>query len=151
MRGLRTLTAVFALFGAESVAAETFCADVEALSGTGVEHGLALPADIVRGIPSSERAGECRTSRALSGASHVHCSWSFDYRSDAATEVFEGMTAAVTACLGPEATMISDSSVNHPDAYSLRMFDRAGQEFAVSVKDKGALKQTLVFVRVEQR
>jgi hypothetical protein len=46
--------------------------------------------------------------------------------------------------------MATDQSVNHPDAYDLRLFRLDGAEFAVSLKDKGALQQTLVFLRVPQ-
>ncbi len=81
----------------------------------------------------------------------MHCNWSFEYRSDVAGQAFEGLVTALATCLGPEATMTSDSSVNHPDAYDLRMFEQNGQEFAVSYKDKGALQQTLIFVRVQKR
>lgn len=148
---VRILSSAFVFFGAVACAADTFCADVEALAGTSAVQALTLPVELSGTMTLSDRAAECRTSLALSGASHVHCNWSFAYRSDQAEQVFQGLIRAMEACLGPEATMTSDSSVNHPDAYDLRMFDKGGQEFAVSLKDKGALQQTLVFVRVQQR
>jgi len=148
MSSLRILSAAYMFLCAGSVAADTFCADLDALAEHGATQGLMLSETL---IPMAAQAGECRTSRALSGARHVQCSWSFGYRAVEAAEVFEGLTARVAACLGSEATMTSDSSVNHPDAYDLRMFDRYGQAFAVSVKDKGALQQTLVFIRAQQR
>lgn len=145
------LSSAFVLFGAVACAADTFCADVEALTGSGATQALVLPDGLSSAMTVSERTAECRTSLALSGGSHVHCNWSFGYRSDQAKQVFQELNSAMATCLGPEATMATDSSVNHPDAYDLRMFDRGGQEFAVSLKDKGALQQTLVFVRVQKR
>jgi hypothetical protein len=151
---VRILSSAFMLFGAVACAADTFCADVEALTGSGASgatQAFVLPKGLSAAMTVSERAAECRTSLALSGGSHVHCNWSFGYRSDQAKQVFQGLISAVATCLGPEAAMTTESSVNHPDAYDLRMFDRGGQEFAVSLKDKGALQQTLVFVRVQKR
>jgi hypothetical protein len=144
---VRILSSAFMLFGAVACAADTFCADVEALTGSGATQALALPEGLSAAMTVSERAAECRTSLALSGGSHVHCNWSFGYRSDQAEQVFQGLINV----MAPDATMTTDSSVNHPDAYDLRMFDRGGQEFAVSLKDKGALQQTLVFVRAQKR
>ena len=148
---VRILSSAFMLFGAVACAADTFCADVEALTGSGAMQALVLPEGLSAAMTVSERAAECRTSLALSGGSHVHCNWSFGYRSDQAEQVFQGLINAMATCLAPDAAMTTDSSVNHPDAYDLRMFDRGGQEFAVSLKDKGALQQTLVFVRAHKR
>ena len=128
-----------------------FCAELDALARPDAVPALGLPADLSGAMPLSARTAVCRPSVGLSGASHVHCHWSFAYRSDAAELVFQGLINQMAACLGPEAIMRADTSVNHPDAYDLRMFDLAGRTFAVSLKDKGALQQTLVFVRVQQR
>jgi hypothetical protein len=84
----------------------------------------------------------------MNGDQDVHCNWTFPYRAPEAEIAFETVVADMTACLGPQAVMSKDQSVNHPDAYDLRMFRLDGQEFAVSLKDKGALQQTLVFIRV---
>ena len=94
-------------------------------------------------------ASSCRASLGLSGERHMHCNWMFPYRAPAARTAFENLTRELTECLGPEAEMTTDQSVNHPDAYQLFQFDLLGREFAVSIKDKGALQQTHVFVRVE--
>ena len=148
---VRILSSAFVLFSAVACAADTFCVDVEALTGSGATQAFVLPEGLSGAMTVSERTAECRSSLALSGGSQVHCNWSFGYRSDQAKQVFQGLIGAMAACLGPEAAMTTDSSVNHPDAYDLRMFDRGGQEFSVSHKDKGALQQTLVFVRVQNR
>lgn len=97
----------------------------------------------------SDQPAECRQSRGLSGERHIHCNWGFAYRSTAATSAFETLTSDLSACLGPDAVETADQIVNHPDAYDLRQFVLDGRAFAVSIKDKGALQQTLVFVRVE--
>lgn len=146
----RNLSVAILFLSSFSCAADTFCADLEALARPGAVQALVLPIGLSTVMPLSERKGECRTSLALSGASHVHCSWSFGYRSDEAGRLFQGMIGTMVACLGPEVSMTSDRSVNHPDAYDLQMFDRSGQEFAVSIKDKGTLQRTLVFVRVQK-
>jgi len=123
------------------VDADPFCDDLNAV------------ADQVGGaaLTYAQRPAICRPSLAMSGARHLHCSWKFPYRSAAAIDAFDLLTAKVAACVGPNATKTKDQSVNHPDAYQLRQFNLDGREFAVSLKDKGALQQTLVFVRVQLR
>lgn len=133
------------MFAAAPCSADTFCAGLNALAAPQSAYTLALPNN-----PAGQRA-TCRPSLALSGARHIHCSWSFGYRSDAAHAAFDDLIHAVAACLGPDGERSVDTSVNHPDACTLWVYDLAGQEFAVSLKDKGALQQTLVFVRVQQR
>lgn len=88
----------------------------------------------------------CQTSIALGGAKSVHCAWGFAYRSAAATMVFEDVLTRIAACgtpidqTGPE--------VSHPDSYDLRQFQVDDKTVSVSLKDKGALAQTYVFLRV---
>lgn len=91
----------------------------------------------------------CRPSLAMDGVRHMHCVLEFPYRSQAATDAFDALNGNLAACLGPSAVQNTDQSVNHPDAYDLREFDLGGRGYAVSIKDKGALQQTLVFVRVQ--
>ncbi len=88
-------------------------------------------------------------SLALGGARNMHCALEFPYRSAAATATFDTLLDEMTQCLGPTASVTTDQSVNHPDAYDLREFKLDGRSYAVSIKDKGALQQTLVFLRVE--
>ena len=76
------------------------------------------------------------------------CSWSFGYRADAANARFESLHASVASCLGPDAASRTDPTVNHPDSYSLHEFDAGDVTVAVSIKDKGAQKKTLVFLRI---
>ena len=92
----------------------------------------------------------CGESLALGGARNVHCVLVFAYRSEDATRVFEELVQEVTECVGSSATITTDQSVNHPDAYDLREFQDGTRAYAVSIKDKGALQQTLVFVRVSR-
>ena len=87
----------------------------------------------------------------VSGAKNTHCYWGFPYRSDDAAKMFQDMVADASACLGRGVTVMKDQSVNHPDAYDLRAFKLDEREIGVSIKDKGALQQTLVFLRVQQR
>ena len=90
----------------------------------------------------------CRDTLALGGARNIHCVLEFAYRSVDATRTFQELVAEVTACAEPGALITVDQSVNHPDAYDLREFENGLRSYAVSIKDKGALQQTLVFVRV---
>jgi len=127
--------ALLAAMAAAPAGAQTLCDQLNDLQGDVVilEQGTA----------------QCRTSLAMNGARNMHCYLTFGYRTPLATETFQTLSADLAACLGPDATMEIDQSVNHPDAFELHEFDLGGRSYAVSIKDKGALQQTLVFVRVE--
>lgn len=99
----------------------------------------------------AQGVAECRPSLGIGGVRTIHCMLEYPYRSQAATETFEALLHDLTLCLGPTATQTMDQIVNHPDAYELREFDLRGRVYAVSIKDKGALQQTLVFVRVQMQ
>lgn len=115
--------------------AQTLCDDLDTLQSD----SLVLP----------QGTATCRSSLAQGGERNMHCALEFPYRSQAATDAFDALVAELASCLGQGATMTTDQSVNHPDAYDLREFVLDGRRFAVSIKDKGALQQTLVFVRVQ--
>ena len=60
------------------------------------------------------------------------------------------MLDGVTSCFGAGAVVSSDTGVNHPDTYDLQMFRTVAGTVSVSLKDKGALQQTYVFLRIEK-
>ena len=124
-----------------SAYASSFCDGLRFLAQQG-HATVMLPGGAV------DQLGDCRRTLSLGGGRDVHCSWSFGYRSKAAKDAFENVTEAMTQCLGPDAVQSTDRQVNHPDAYDLRLFKVGTQDFAVSLKDKGALQQTLIFLRV---
>ena len=76
------------------------------------------------------------------------CQWIFDYRSEAAQRYFQQMVAEVHACKGAVA-LPKDQPVNHPDSYELISYQLGNEVLTVSLKDKAALDQTFVFLRVE--
>jgi hypothetical protein len=134
---------VFALMAGAAQA--QFCDDLTALAA---QADMAATLELPSTVPP--QTATCSTSLGLSGVRNVSCYWSYGYRTPEAIDTFEAVTAALSACLGQNAVMATDQSVNHPDAYDLRLFRLDGAEFAVSLKDKGALQQTLVFLRVPQ-
>ncbi|MEP0990931.1 MAG: hypothetical protein ABJG73_15220 [Tateyamaria sp.] len=125
---------------AGSATASVFCETIQTLSARSDNISLALPgsASVVR----------CTRSLMLDGGTQLHCGWSFTYRASAASEAFEGLVEAVTQCLGDGAVVTTDLNVNHPDFYDLQTFRAGGQEIGVSLKDKAALSETYVFLRV---
>ena len=88
--------------------------------------------------------------KTLKGSAY-HCSWAFPHRAEQAYDTFDEFVREVKDCIGQKATLHSDQSVNHPDSYALRRFEMEQAEVTVSVKDKGALGSTFVFVRVQGR
>ena len=80
-----------------------------------------------------------------------HCGWEFPHRAEQAYETLDAFVEAAHDCIGPQATVHSDQGVNHPDFYDARRFEMKEAEVSVSVKDKGALGRTFVFIRVRSK
>lgn len=116
--------------------ADTYCADLTALT-KGTATNISLP---------SGTQGICTTSLDLSGARALNCRWPFAYRAKAATETFLLLVDDTARCLNTDG--LTDQGVNHPDSYDLRTFNTDSAQVSISIKDKGALQQTFIFLRV---
>jgi hypothetical protein len=93
----------------------------------------------------------CSIYRAAGGARGVACRWTFAFRDPSATAFAKSLWSEVTTCRTGQPGS-DDQSVNHPDSYDLLEWRTASGVYHVSVKDKGALAQTFVFLRhVETR
>ncbi|WP_299288665.1 hypothetical protein [uncultured Tateyamaria sp.] len=124
------------LLSATAVHADTYCADLTALAN-GSSSEIAMPSGAI---------GTCSTSLDLTGARALNCRWPFDYRAQAATDAFTELLDATAQCLDTDG--VTDQGVNHPDSYDLRTFTTDTAQVSVSIKDKGALQQTFIFLRV---
>ena len=135
----------FAAIGIGSPAlADGFCDTVAALAfGQSPTKMITLPNTDVR-------AESCRPSLGLGGTKAVNCAWPFEYRAPQAHAAFEDTLHAVETCLGTHASAQLDGLVNHPDSYDLRTYSIAQGSVSVSLKDKGALQKTYVFLKVER-
>ncbi|WP_425040942.1 hypothetical protein [Primorskyibacter sp. S187A] len=90
---------------------------------------------------------KCATARDLSGQTSHHCHWSFAFRADAAHTYFDTLSAALAFC-SETPVQVAGARVNHPDSFDQITGEIAEQSVSLSLKDKGALQQTLVFLRV---
>ncbi len=90
----------------------------------------------------------CRTALSLEGTQSLHCGWGFDYRAPAAQAQFDAGLAALSDCLGEDAAVQPDQMVNHPDFYDQRVYTTPSGELGLSLKDKAALGQSFVFLRI---
>ena len=130
--------------------ADGFCGDLEALVEQAGSNSPPTTSIMTMGLPSSlSTQTKCTTSLSQTGARAVNCAWPFAYRSDEAQAAFDGILSEVRKCLGADAIVSRDQGVNHPDFYDLREFRFQRGEVGVSIKDKGALQQTYVFLRVQ--
>lgn len=102
-------------------------------------------------VASLPAGSKCSTSLGLSGAQSIHCAMGFAYRSDIATTTFEKLVKGTETCIGTAFQSVNDQDVNHPDFYDLRSFKTEDSTISISLKDKGALQMTYVFLRVEAR
>ncbi len=119
--------------------AQAFCPQLQALFDGGKT--MTLPQSFIH-------EAKCTTALALSGEISTHCAWPFDYRAPEATEAFEAVIEAVPSCMATSLEVENDQDVNHPDFYDLRIFQTPEGEVGISLKDKGGLQQTYVFLRV---
>jgi len=94
------------------------------------------------------RDATCATYLTEAGTTGTSCHWSFSFRDPIAKDEAAQIWAALATCR-PNGTSASDQPVNHPDSYDLRAWRTEAATYAISVKDKGALNRTLVFLRVE--
>ncbi len=99
-------------------------------------------------LPQVPGAEWCRTARSATGATTLHCAWGFDFRDPKARAMFDGMGQAITECYPNHTEAGPDQTVNHPDSFDLRQFDLDGVAVSLSLKDKGALGKTYVFLGV---
>lgn len=99
-------------------------------------------------ITKQSGSATCTLARSHLMPPAAHCNWAYPFRSPQATGAFEALFDEVAVCLGPDATPTSDDGVNHPDTYDLRRFEGQGMAVDVSLKDKGALQQSYVFLKV---
>lgn len=90
-------------------------------------------------------ADRCSQALATGGQTLVVCQWGFDFRAPAATAFYEALLAEAKSCLASQAPK-GDQPVNHPDSFFLAEFETPQARLSVSLKDKGALQQSFVFL-----
>lgn len=98
------------------------------------------------GLPGDET---CSLLLQLGGAKVMNCHWAFAFRDDQARAMFDALVEQIQACDGTRTVLEQDQRVNHPDSYDLRKFVYTDISIDVSLKDKGALQQTFVFLRID--
>ena len=90
----------------------------------------------------------CTSYVTQTGATGTSCHWTFPFRDEAALSFADTLWQSLQSCR-PGAPRGNDQQVNHPDSYDLREWQTPSATYAIAVKDKGALNQTLVFLRHE--
>ncbi|MEM7243026.1 MAG: hypothetical protein AAF429_12650 [Pseudomonadota bacterium] len=93
-------------------------------------------------------AEKCGLSNAGGGLFAHVCQWSFPLRDPAALSFFEEFEANALACLPLGEPLAPDQQVNHPDTYALKQYPFKDGVLNLSLKDKGALGRSFVFLRV---
>lgn len=88
----------------------------------------------------------CPTAQQTTGEA-LFCYSEHPFRSETALIRAEQLETELSACFAAVPT-IADVTVNHPDSYDVRHFNVQGARISLSVKDKGALGKTLIFLRI---
>ena len=115
-------------------------ADCEALDGL-IQRDAARATDLFAPVTAICSKAQQTTGEVL------FCYSEHGFRSDQATKLAERIEAEIAICFNAPARQ-ADAGVNHPDSYAARWFDVDGARISLSVKDKGALDKTLVFLRI---
>jgi hypothetical protein len=82
----------------------------------------------------------------MGGGVSEDCYWRYGFRSDEARTAFRDLSALLRACSDAPVTE-QGAAVNHPDSFDQITARVGGRDVSLSLKDKGALGQTLVFLR----
>ncbi|MGR3513153.1 MAG: hypothetical protein ACU0GG_10335 [Paracoccaceae bacterium] len=90
----------------------------------------------------------CSTYLTATAAKGVSCHWAFAFRDKKGLLFADELWATLSTCRAGD-RLGADQIVNHPDSYDLREWRTSSGTYAISVKDKGALNRTLVFLRFE--
>ena len=93
-------------------------------------------------------SAQCTMSIQGSGARGKLCEWVYPYRSGDAVNIYQEITQDLRECFENNALLPDDQQVNHPDSYALFRVAVDGYVISASLKDKGALQETYVFVRL---
>lgn len=93
------------------------------------------------------QGGQCGVALGTTGRSEHHCRWDFPYRSPLAKAQFADLKSMIAQHLGAKVAP-PEAGVNHPDSYDQVLFQLDDLQISLSLKDKAALRQSFVFLRV---
>lgn len=135
-----------------SAQSSAFCTTLNGLGDHSSEKGQTLTAselfpDSDLGASAIEHQGDCQISS--SGQYVLTCTWQFPYRSEFAAARFEAIRELIAKSADDPADVTKDQNVNHPDYYEAYYYDMGNHVLSASIKDKGALQKTLVFLRMK--
>lgn len=129
-----------------TVAMADRCLEIrELMDSTGTGQLNATHVGVFAGEPN------CSISQDERGAQSYLCYWTYPYRDDRATSAFEDLSAEIQMCLPDAAELPADKAVNHPDSYLLDRYVQDEVVISTSLKDKAALGQSLVFLRIDRK
>ena len=101
-------------------------------------------------VPRFDQAKACDLALTASGQRVYSCRWAWSYRSDKAAETFAALDRRIQRCLAVPAGS-PEAGVNHPDSYRQHIYQSGDIRLSLSLKDKAALAQSLVFLLVRGR
>lgn len=96
-------------------------------------------------------ATACDLARVSGGGATYLCYWEFAYRDPAATDVLNALDRDIRKCLSGLSAQPRVGDVNHPDTYLQKAYQRGTVTVSAALKDKAALAQTLIFLRLDAR
>lgn len=156
-RGLvPTLTALVSAVAVSTAAANesSLCSQVLSVIDEAPSRFLALRGEPAEGFGDYkakvvlEKASSCVILEDAQKGSY-HCVWTYPLGAAQAHEAFEILLGEVRLCLAELAEEKKDEAVNHPDTYASYLFEAPGSTTSINLKNKSALKSTLVSIRID--
>ena len=148
IRALILSATILAAPAAAQTQCEAFGALTEAAQGSAADMQSATEmAEILAGAAPDI----CERARIHAAPDELICTWPFILGDTAAPALLDHLSTAIIYCVPDAVRLPPDMAVNHPDFYKLHQFEMTGAAVAVSLKDKGALGQTFVRLRLLAR
>ena len=91
----------------------------------------------------------CAIALMADGQESSYCYAIFDYRTTDARDAFNLLNTNLSNCFTAKSQKGAGGLVNHPDSFDQNQFCAPNAHLSLSLKDKGNLNQTLVFLRLD--
>lgn len=136
---LAILATVILGWNAGMATANEFCNQLDQMVSSGVPPSL-----------QQSNLKSCGPTKEVDAGVSYFCYWQFEFRSEQAKQHYLELSNMIGEC-AKKLTIHNSTQVNHPDSYDQLLYENKQNDFSLSLKDKGGLDKTLVFLRASKK